>query len=113
MHSDPRGPDFNRKRLYVKNSMPGNVFSRVLAFVATVVLAGIAFMFSIVVFALIVAVGAIAWGYFWWKTRELRKHLREQADAANGYRPPPRGEVLEGEVIREIRPEEEDGNFRR
>jgi Flp pilus assembly protein TadB len=71
------------------------------AVVASVVLAGLALMFSAVLLAVILIVGAIAWVYLWWKTRELRKQMQNF---------PPRsatiegevfdGEVIEGEVIR-------------
>jgi hypothetical protein len=59
-------------------------------FVLTVVLIGLVFMFSMVVLAIILVAGAIGWGYLWWKTRELRKQMRNF---------PPRGVVMEGEVV--------------
>ncbi len=70
--------------------------SPVQKFFATLGAAGIfvlALMFSVVLFAAVAAVGAVAWGYLWWKTRDLRKKMRETK--------PDEGLVLEGEVIRE------------
>ena len=50
------------------------------------------FMFSLLVFAIVAAGVSLAWGYLWWKTRDLRAQMRER----------PTGErVIEGEVIRE------------
>jgi hypothetical protein len=68
------------------------------------VLLFVAFTFSLVLFAVLVAVGLTVWAYLWWKTRALRQHLREQmgepmAEAAG--RSPPGGRVIEGEVIRD------------
>lgn len=59
-------------------------------FAATVVLIGLALIFSMAVFAVILVAGAIAWAYLWWKTRELRKQMRNF---------PPRGVVMEGELV--------------
>ena len=83
------------------------------AVVATAAAFGLALMFSVVVVAVILVAGTIAWGYLWWKTRELRKQMRNY--------PPPgmvregelaennviRGEVIEGEVIRVVDTREE------
>lgn len=58
----------------------------------------LAFMFSLVALA-VVALGGIAiWGWLWWKTRAIRKQMREQppmeASVDDGY-------IIEGEVVRE------------
>ena len=50
-------------------------------------------MFSVVLLAGLVVAGLAAWGYVWWKTREIRRILRErQAPAAANDR------VFEGEA---------------
>lgn len=50
-------------------------------------------MFSVVLVAGLVVAGLAAWGYLWWKTREVRRILRErQAPAATNDR------VFEGEA---------------
>jgi hypothetical protein len=67
-----------------------NPLRKMVVFVLTVVLIGLVFMFSMVVLAIILVAGAIAWGYLWWKIRELRKQMRNF---------PPRGVVMEGEVV--------------
>ena len=60
----------------------------------TIAVFGVALMFSVVLFAVVVTVGAVAWGYLWWKTRALRKQMRE-------HPPTGRGMVSGGGVIRE------------
>jgi len=66
--------------------------AKVLTFALAAVLLVVAFMFSLLVFAILVTVGLLVWGYLWWKTRELRRQMREQ---------PPGGRVIEGEAIRD------------
>lgn len=66
---------------------------KVLAVLAGLVLVAVGLLFSVVVFAILVSVGLVAWGYLWWKTRELRKQMRER---------PAGGHLIEGEVIRDV-----------
>jgi threonine/homoserine/homoserine lactone efflux protein len=74
---------------------PG-LLGKVVTIAAGVVLLLAVFMFSLLVFAIVVTGGLLVLGYLWWKTRDLRKQIREQM----GERPT--GErVIEGEVIRE------------
>jgi len=90
---------------YVLNSpakSPG-LLRKLAALIVTVAMVGLVLMFSAVLFAIIIVAGAIAWAYLWWKTRELRKQMRNF---------PPRevkreekmsdGNVFEGEVIRVV-----------
>jgi hypothetical protein len=90
---------------YVLNSPAGSPgpLRKLAALLVTVAMVGLALMFSAVLFAIIIVAGTIAWAYLWWKTRELRKQLRDL---------PPRevmreermgeGNVFEGEVIRVV-----------
>jgi uncharacterized protein YneF (UPF0154 family) len=82
-----------------------NSLRNLAAVVATAAVFGLALMFSVVVVAVFLAAGTIVWGYLWWKTRELRKQMRnypprnvsmEQEMAGDDVI---RGEVIEGEVI--------------
>ncbi|MBA3034138.1 MAG: hypothetical protein KKF85_14145 [Gammaproteobacteria bacterium] len=69
--------------------------------VGTVVLVA-AFMFSLVILAVAVVVGLMIWGYFWWKTREIRQVMREQREQQQSQprqQPSPDGHVIEGEAI--------------
>ncbi|MEK9720486.1 MAG: hypothetical protein VW257_05445 [Quisquiliibacterium sp.] len=82
------------------------------AVIGAVVLVG-ALLFSAVVFSFLLAAGVLVGGYLWWRTRELRKQLREQmarmeqqmreagqSPSDNGSSTAP-GTVLEGDFIRE------------
>jgi len=55
----------------------------------------LALMFSLVALAVVAVGGAIAGTWLWWKTRDVRKQMREQAQ-----RQPAGGHIIEGEVIR-------------
>jgi uncharacterized protein YneF (UPF0154 family) len=67
-----------------------SILRKLAALVVTLVLLGLALVFSVLVLAVVLTAGAIALGYFWWRTRELRKQMRDH---------PPGGVVIEGEVI--------------
>lgn len=80
-------------------AQPPSLLQKILAGITAVTVFGVALMFSVVLFAVVVTVGAIAWGYVWWKSRDLRKQMRD--------RPQGGGMVIEGEVIREVRTPDE------
>lgn len=68
---------------------------------AWAVLLFFAFTFSLVLFVVLVAGGLLVWAYLWWKTRELRRQMRQRQET-NGMRDQPAGgRVIEGEVIRD------------
>jgi membrane protein implicated in regulation of membrane protease activity len=52
------------------------------------------FMFSVVLLAIVAFIGSIAFAYFWWKTRALRKAVREQRQPESHT-----GDVIEGEAV--------------
>lgn len=54
-----------------------------------------AFAISLVILAIALAVVLVFGGYLWWKTRDVRKQLRERMQAPSA----PGGRVIEGEVI--------------
>ena len=83
---------------------------RALAVVAGGVILVAGLFVSAVVFSVLLVVGVAAGGWFWWKTRELRRQLRERmaqvqrmqaARAPAGPAGEPAGEVLDGDFIRE------------
>lgn len=87
--------------IYLTTKSP-SLLGKVAKIAVTVVLIGLALMFSALLLLAILIVGALAWGYVWWRTRDLRKQMRQ-------YRPSDdvvaegevvKGEVIEGEVIR-------------
>jgi hypothetical protein len=77
---------------------PGLLRKLVAAVAGTVILVGL-FMLSVVVLAVVAAVGLAGGIYLWWRTRELRKRLREHARAR-----PAGGRVIDGEVVRDDTP---------
>ena len=86
------------------NSRPPGLLQRTAAVVGIVVLAGVALMFSAVLLAFLLSIGAVMLALLWGKSRELRRQMREQM---KDYPPPGatverkvfRGETYEGEVI--------------
>jgi uncharacterized iron-regulated membrane protein len=92
----------------------GNAVSRVKDWVLKVVaaVAGVAvlagaFVLSLAFFAIGLAVVIIVGGYFWWKTRRIRRELRAQMQQQRTvYDEPARDDVIEGVVL--SRKEESD-----
>jgi hypothetical protein len=91
METDPR------RRLTGSVQAPG-LLGRLIAFAVGAVLLIAAFMVSVVVFAIALAGALAIGGYLWWKTRALRRRMRER---------PPGGRVIEGEVISDEGPGQE------
>ena len=73
-----------------------SLLSKVAKIVVSIVLIGLALMFSVLLFVVILVVGAMAWGYVWWRTRDLRKQMRQYSPSDVVVE----GDVIEGEVIR-------------
>jgi Flp pilus assembly protein TadB len=65
---------------------------KILTTLASIAVLVIAFMLSLLVFVFVAAIGLLLGGYLWWKTRELRKQMRER---------PQGGRIIEGEVVRD------------
>lgn len=80
---------------------PTGFFGRLLAVIAGMVLLVLGLMFSVVIIAVALTLGLAVWGWLWWKTRALRRQMREQMQAQSPFGPPPpdAGRVIEGEVI--------------
>jgi uncharacterized iron-regulated membrane protein len=84
-----------------------NPLRKLVALLLTAALLGFVLMFSAVLLVIIMIVGAIAGAYLWWKTRQLRKLMRDfslsevarEAKASNDA-------VFEGEVIRVVEPQD-------
>ena len=69
-----------------------SLLGRVAAILAGAVALVVAFMFSVVALAIVSVVILIGVGYVWWKTRDLRRRLREN---------PPGGRVIDGDAFRD------------
>jgi len=89
---DPQLPPPQRR-----GSWP-SLLTRILTVAAgTLVLVG-AVAISFVVFVIVLTALLVIGLYAWWKTRHIRRQLKEQL---NAQRPAaPRGDIIEGEVIR-------------
>ena len=67
-----------------------------------------AFMFSAVVFVAVAIVALVFWGWFWWKTRALRRQMQEQMNEQmreprreSPFRSPAdESSVIDGEAVR-------------
>ena len=88
-----------------------SLLGKVMGIAASAVLLVTALMFSVVIFAFALAAGLLVWGWVWWKTREVRRQMREQMEAQRMEQPyggeaqpndaAPGGRIIEGEVIRD------------
>lgn len=82
---------------------------RALAFVAAGVVLIAGLFVSAIVFSVLLVVGTVAGGWFWWKTRDLRKQVGErmaqmqrmQAARRGAAAPQPPADVIDGDFIRE------------
>lgn len=70
---------------------------KLVTLVAGVVLLGLGLMFSVVVLTGVVIVGLMVWAYLWWKTRDLRRAMREAQSSAQPS--PTGGDIIEGEAV--------------
>lgn len=92
--------NFDPRRMHAFESFaratarPPSLLQKIVAFLVTLTVFGLALMFSVLLFAVVATVGVVAWAYLWWRTRELRRRMRTH--------PPGGGVVIEGEVIREV-----------
>lgn len=94
------------KYIFLASPNSSSPLRKVVALVTTVALFGVALMFSAVLVAIIAVIGAIAWAYLWWKTRTVRKQMREfQASATERAEMASNDAVFEGEVIRVVETE--------
>jgi len=77
------------------------MLGKLIGVIATAILLILGLMFSVVVLTVVSVIGLVAFTYFWWKTRELRKAMKEHAAAvqqAAGMAVD--GAVIEGESVR-------------
>lgn len=69
---------------------------KLLAFVLSAGLLVLAVMFSLAALVVVAIAGLAFAGWFWWKTRALRRQVKE-ATAGSAYRS---GRIIDGEVMR-------------
>jgi len=68
--------------------------------IAMAVLAGVALMFSAILLAVILIVVVFGGAYLWWKTRALRKLMKEQMRGFSPHGADTRGDAFAGEVLK-------------
>lgn len=74
------------------------------AVATAVIVFGVALAVSVMFFAVVAAIALVIGTYVWWKTRDLRKAMRQAQARQPGAQPAnARGIVIEGEVLREVR----------
>lgn len=92
-------------------SQSGGPLGRLVGLLVTAGLAVVGLMFSAVVLAVVAVVAVAGFGYLWWKTRALRRQMRQMqqqhAAAEQTYSEVFRGqtyqgEIIEGEVVRKV-----------
>lgn len=91
-------------KILIATGNPVGLLRKTVVVASTVVVAGVALMFSAVLLSAMLVIGVTAFAYLWWKTRVLRKQMRKQmADFAAHNEGMQRetftGEVIDGEVI--------------
>ncbi len=64
------------------------------ALLAGAVLLVLGVLFSVVLLVVVAVVGLGVWAWLWWKTRKLRRAVRDAASEA-----PTGGQIIEGEAI--------------
>ena len=95
LYHDSLGPSIRRHACFAPFShqplgLPLTALKNILALLLGTVFLVLGFLFSIVLLFVFVGLALAVWGFFWWKTRKLRREMRENR---------PRGNVIEGEVI--------------
>lgn len=103
-----------KSRYRLDRGAPGRMrspFGTLIAGIIGAVLLVLAFMFSLLILAGVIIVAVSVYGYLWWKTRSLRKHLREQMRSQPSGAPgtgarsddTAEGNIIEGVVVHEER----------
>jgi predicted membrane protein len=91
-HDDPRARIGYRDSAI---SRAKNLASKAFVVLGSALVLASAFAISLVFLAIALAVVLTFGGYLWWKTRELRRQIRERMQAQSE----PTGRIIEGEVI--------------
>jgi len=101
---------------YTLAGKPPGILTRVFAVIAAVAIIVVGLMFSVVVFAIALGVGAIVALWLWWKMRALRRQMEQDPRFQEMRRRQEGGtapDVIEGVVIREVYEETSDDVRRR
>ncbi len=89
------------KYLSGTSTSPANLLQKMSVIVATTVLGGLTVMFSAIFLVVILSLVATAWIVLLWKTRKLRKQMRNDSSYDTSLAHDEfSGKIIEGEVIR-------------
>lgn len=106
---DPLRLSGARRRSYRFDFAPRTLAGRIVGFMLGAITLVLAFAFSIVIFAILAAGAVVAGGWLWWKTRHLRKELREAQTRHHPGEREVRGEAV---VVRDEAPIDDPRRFR-
>lgn len=88
------------------NRQPQSLLGKIVALLLGATFLVLAFMFSLVVLAVVAVGGVLIGGWLWWKTRAIRQQMRAMQQVQQATSPeasPDEGYVIEGEVIERTR----------
>ncbi|GEM_PF-1200409 len=88
-------PPFHARAAFAR--APQSLFGKLLTLAFSLCLLALALMFSLVALIVVAIGGALFAGWLWWKTRRLRKTMRDAAPMTDGGGT----RIIEGEYIRE------------
>lgn len=104
--------DSTRQNPQFRPGPPPGPLAKLAAFVLSAAFMVLAFMFSLVALAVVAVLGVALGGWLWWKTRAMRKQMQQMREAAQqmgGEQPVRSDQVIEGEFIREVPPDQRLG----
>lgn len=104
--------DSTRQNPQFRPGIPPGPLAKLAAFVLSAAFMVLAFMFSLVALAVVAVLGVALGGWLWWKTRAMRKQMQQMREAAQqmgGEQPVRSDQVIEGEFIREVPPDQRLG----
>jgi len=89
-----------RKIFYTSTSTSNTLPMKIVKFLLGLVLLGVVLTIAFFLFIYLVIFAAGFLGYWWWKTRALRKAMRNASQNAQQNQDVDSGYIIEGEVIR-------------
>lgn len=102
MDSQRQTPPFGTNAL---GQTPPGPLAKIVAFLLSAIFLTLAFMFSLVALGVVAVLGIGLGGWLWWKTRALRKQMRQaEASLRSGHAATTAAggsTIIEGEFVRE------------
>jgi hypothetical protein len=116
MDTREQRPRVSASRVPYPMSGPKSLLGKVVTAILGAGILVAAFVFSLVVLAIVIVGGLLFATFVWWRTRDLRKQLREQQRLRvqhGSAQSDAQGQVYEGEVIREPDPDADEDTLQR